>query len=99
MAYTEKEFSWELGVAGGSQIKGKEYSSVLLVNVASEESWQEPGFEGSEHPLLPLRTWRIQSWQCSAAFKIETILLWSAGNLGKKQEPHRKTDPMSNWLS
>lgn len=56
MAYTEKKFSWELGVAGGSQIEGKEYNSALLVNVASEESWQEPGFEGSEHPFLPLRT-------------------------------------------
>lgn len=56
MACTEKKFSWELGVAGGSQIKGKEYNFALLANVASEESWQEPGFEGSEHPLLPLRT-------------------------------------------
>lgn len=46
--------SW--GIAGGSQIKGEEYSSALLVNAASGESSQEPGFEGSERPLLPLRT-------------------------------------------
>lgn len=45
--------SW--GVAGSCYIKREEYSFDLLVNVASGEPSQEPGFEGSEHSLLPVR--------------------------------------------